>query len=307
MKMKQVFHFKSFDQKQTITAYYWSVEKPKAIVQIVHGMAEFAERYEPFIRFLNQNGYAVFAHDHLGHGHSISNGNPYGYFTDYHPIKTIIEDTHFVTLVAKKTLPNIPIILFGHSMGSFIARNTEATYPSDFSGCIFMGTSGKRAELSLIMPIIQHLNHVAAKKVNHWLDQLTFGFYYLLYPNPQSRNDWLSSDRYEVSRYDESPKMGFTFTNNGFFTLFSLIMSCNSDKWYQTINHDIPYFILSGSKDPVGEFGKGPRQVERKMILSGCIDIALKLYHNDRHELLNEVNRQEVYSDILQWLQFHFS
>lgn len=305
--MKHIFHFLSADKQQTMTAYYWPTEEPRAIVQIVHGMAEFAERYEPFIHFLNQHGYAVFAHDHLGHGHSVTKNNPYGYFTEIHPVKTVIEDTHFVTLVAKRTLPQLPIILLGHSMGSFIARNTEAAYPNDFAGCILMGTSGKRAELTLVMPVIRYLNTVAAKSVNYLLDQLTFGYYHLLYPNPQSRNEWLSSDHYEVSRYDESPKMGFTLTNNGFFTLFALIMTCNSKKWYQSINHEIPYLILSGEKDPVGQFGKGPYQVEQTMLLTGCVDVAMKLYKNNRHELLHDVAKYQVYDDILRWLDFHFA
>lgn len=301
--MKQLFSFLSADGKQRVAGYCWLPKNPVAVVQIVHGMAEYAERYEPFVEYLLQQQIAVISHDHLGHGHSVPEKNPqYGFFTDHHPVKTVIEDTHCVSMIAQKAFPQLPLIILGHSMGSFIVRNVVATYPHDYQGAIFMGTSGKREELKLVIQGVHYLNQVAGHKINHLLDALTFGGYYLLYPDKESRNNWLSSDRYEVASYDESPKMGFTFTNNGFFTLFALLLSCNSNKWYHALNQDLPYLIVSGEDDPIGQFGKGPVAVSKKMKKHGCQQVECILYPQMRHEILNEQNRQVVYQDIHRWM-----
>lgn len=277
---------------------------PKAVLQIVHGMAEHIERYEEFALFLNQAGIAVIGHDHLGHGYSVSADEAtYGYFSKEHAKEKLIDDVEKVTQIMEEEYPGIPHFLLGHSMGSFIIRNYLQETNHFFDGVIFMGTSGPRKEIKAILPVLSRLNKFQGKKVNHQINQLAFGHYRHFFPEDYSEFDWLSKNRENVDQFLADPLSGFVFTNNGFYTLFQLIEGATCPGWANRLNCNQHCLVVSGEQDPVGQMGKGPKEVAEELNDAGMKEVTLLLYRHLRHEILNETERPLVYQNILDWIQ----
>lgn len=304
MKQSFTFHSAAAHTPQMVHGYVWTVENPIAVLQIVHGMAEFAERYEPFIKAMNQAQITVIAHDHLGHGRSVHPNLPMGYFDSKNGKEALIQDVLCVSHLAQKRYPNLPHFILGHSMGSFITREAISLEPSLYTGAIIMGTAGSHPEVHLTLPVTHILNKLNPTKVNHILDKLTFGLYHTYFEENSDFN-WLNRDPHNIKFYEENPWTGQVFTNNGFHTLYRLIRDVNSVHWYHKINSALPLLIVSGDADPVGNMGKGPKEVYQKLLKHGHQDIQLKLYPDLRHEILNEPESPLVIQDILDWINQH--
>lgn len=304
--MHREYSYASTSGLCNIYAQSWTPSFPrkvKAIFQITHGMAEHSNRYENFGTFLAENGIAVFINDHIGHGKSVSDEKELGYFGEEKDSwKFMVEDAKLLTDIAVKEYPDTPIVFFGHSMGSFVARSYTAKYGDALSGAIFCGTSGTNPAAGLAVMIAEF---VAKRKGSHYrsdfIDSLAFGSYNKKFKNAITKFDWLSRDGKEVEKYINDDLCGFVFTANGYRDLFSLLRSVSSSAWYHAVPQSLPILIISGSMDPVGEYGNGVRQVFQDLKKT-VHDVKIKLYSDARHEILNETNRSEVYNDILTWI-----
>ena len=304
--MKKYFVIESTDEQTDLNGVIWQNEQsksPKAIIQLVHGMAEYIERYDEFADFLAKHHFLVVGHDHLGHGESIPLEEPtYGYFSEGDSPSIIVEDTYQITHFIKKRYPNIPYFILGHSMGSFVLRNYLKTYSSEVDGAIIMGTGARKEEVTFVSKLLKGLNTLSPKTVNPAIDRLAFGNFNKKIKNPQSSFAWISKNEHNVTTYEQDDKCGFIFTNNGFYTLFNLMDAATKRGWYQTIRTDLPILIISGEKDPVGDYGKGPRKMALDLTEHYFKDVTLRLYHDLRHEILNEVEKEDVMYDIYDWM-----
>lgn len=280
-----------------------SSHQVRAIFRIAHGMAEHSGRYEDFAVFLAEHGYAVFINDHLGHGRSVSSESELGFFgEEANSWEFLVEDAKLLTDIAVKEYPNCPVILFGHSMGSFVARSYSAKYGDTLSAAVFCGTSGTNPAAGAAVMIAEFAAH---KKGSHYrsnfIDSLAFGNYNKKFKDATTKFDWLTRDAKEVEKYRNDSLCGFVFTADGYRDLFSLLRSVSSSVWYRSVPQSLPIYIISGSMDPVGEYGRGVRQVYQDLRKTAH-DVKMKLYDDARHEILNEINRKEVYDDILSWI-----
>lgn len=307
--MKNKKTFLSTSDEQLINYVQWIPEHPtppKAILQIVHGMAEYIERYEEFANYLNQHNILIVGHDHLGHGESVTKEAPiHGYFSKGDSLAHLIGDVYTVTELTKQDYPNIPYYIMGHSMGSFITRNYLKKYSDNVDGAIIMGTGGKELGTYFIRPVTALLNIIVPKKTNKLIDTLAFGSFGKNFPENDTPMCWLSLNQQNVESYHQDPLLGFTFTNNGFHTLFRLSAQANKNNWYKNIRKDLPILLISGQDDPVGQYGNGPTGIAADLTKKKFDHVNLILYPQLRHEILNEDNRRMVMRDITNWLKQH--
>lgn len=299
------FYYDSRDGEHRLHGVRYLPEgDPIAIFQIVHGMAEYAQRYEELARFLTQRGYVVTAQDQLGHGGSVPEGEPYGYFCSRDPATVLVRDVHRLKKMTQEKYPGLPYVILGHSMGSFIVRNYLCRYGSGIDGAVIAGTGMQPGILLGTGKLLAGVQRVflGEKHVSHLLNKLIFGACNQRIENPRTPNDWLSRNEENVARYQADPLCGFCFTVNGFETLFELISRVRKPENLAQIPKMLPVLILSGEEDPVGNYGKGVKQAYESLKNAGLERLQLKLYPRDRHELLNETDRQQVMEDLVTWL-----
>jgi len=280
----------------------WAPDEPRACVQLIHGMAEHIERYHDFAMFLAENGILVFGMDLPGHGKSVGADQPLGYFGDHNGWDHLIEDNKTLHDLVMKDHPSLACILFGHSMGSFLARTYAGRFGVDFDAFVFSGTAGANPAL----PIAKMIARSAIKKgrgnlPNEQLNTLSFGAYNKKFKNPRTEYDWLSRDDASVDRYVADPLCGFVFTSCAFYDLFTGLSEISDLNWAKRVPNR-PVFLMSGSDDPVGGMGKGVKQVAKWLEKSGHT-VSLKLYPGGRHEMLNELNKKDVYGDVLLFIE----
>lgn len=296
----------SSDKKTEIHLVSWEpIETPRGVIQIIHGMAEYIERYNSFAEYLSSLGYLVVGHDHLGHGKSVDQLDPqHGYFGKGETAQHVIEDIEVVRGATAEQYPSLPYFMLGHSMGSFALRCYLQKYNGTISGAVLMGTGAGAAIIPTALSITAGLNKLQPKKVNHLLDELAFGSFSKKFPEP-GRFNWLSKNQENIRSYEEDELTGFTFTNNGFHTLFQLIHGANKKGWADSIAEALPILVISGEQDPVGGYGKGVRKTAKALNDSGVKDVSLVLFAELRHELLFEDEKQQVYEKIGSWLERH--
>lgn len=302
--MKEVHKTKSTSGQGSITYYiYKPLHKPKAIVQISHGMCEYLERYEPFIDFLTSQDILVCGNDHLGHKNSAVSKDKLGYFAPKDGWKYLVKDLAKITYIIKASYPNLPYFLFGHSMGSFIARLYISQYSSFIDGAIICGTSGSNPAIgfaSLLTDLVCRIKGEFYRST--FIDTLMFGSYNRKYTNVKTKSDWISKDEAIVNAYIKDKNCTFIFTASAFRDLVKLLKLASSKAWYHAVPKNLPIFLISGDMDPVGNYGKGIREVERRLRNEHLTDLTVKLYKDDRHELINETDREIVFEDILKWI-----
>ena len=303
-KMKQI-KLPSTNKKDELQIYIWEpADKPKAIVQLSHGMVEHLSRYDGFATYLSGRGFLVIGNDHLGHGLTAKEED-LGYFGEGKS-KTVVDDLYSVTEYAKKTYgDDIPYFLFGHSMGSFMARRYIMTYGSALTGAVICGTGRQPAAvlasgrcLTSIIGLFKGERHKP-----DILDTIAFGAYNKRIENPISKSAWLTKDDEIVKAYDKDKFCTFKFTVNGYKTLFESIAFIQKQSNINNIPKDLPLFLIAGAEDPVGEYGEGVKIVYNSYKEAGIKDLEIKLYEGDRHEVLNELDKEDVYKDVAEWLE----
>lgn len=305
---KEAFSFDSRDGETKLHAIRYLPDEGvpiRGVVQIVHGMSEYFERYEPFSRYLTEHGFVVTGDDHMGHGESVAEGMTFGYFCRQDPATVLVRDEHRLKKITQELFPGVPYLLIGHSMGSFIVRNYLCRYGTGISAAVLLGTgmpSGMEIFLSKTIAAMQQMIF-GPKHVAKLLDRLIFGAYQKRISNPRTSYDWLTRERDIVEAYLKDPFCGFTFTLNGFSALLELIARVRRPKNLAQIPVDLPVLFASGDADPVGDYGKGVRAACESLEKAGMKHLTLKLYPGARHEVLNETNREEVYADLLDWME----
>lgn len=305
--VKEEFYYDSRDGKSKLHAVCYTpddIDNIRCIVQIVHGMAEYVERYEEFAEFLTDRGFVVTGEDHLGHGKSVNEDGKFGYFCEQDPATVLVRDVHRLKKATMEKYPNVPYVMIGHSMGSFIARNYMFRYGTGIDAAVVMGTGMPHRAALVIMKMVismQKMFFGSGKKAK-LLDKLTFGNYNQRITDPKTSYDWLSKDEERVEKYINDPLCGFVFTINGFQVINELISRLYHPENLERIPKKMPVFLISGDADPVGDYGKGVRRAYISLRAVGLEDIKVKLYEGDRHELLNDTNRQNVMQDIYNWI-----
>lgn len=277
----------------------------KAVVQISHGMIEYVDRYDGFARFLCDNGIAVIGNDHLGHGYTAANYSDLGYFCPEHKSATVVKDLHRVTKYAKTKYKGIPYFLLGHSMGSFMARRYLMTYGNELDGAIIVGTGGqKKIILMTGMVVSKILALVFGDRFrSEFVKKNSFMGYMDRIPNYRTANDWISRDTKVVDKYNADKFCTFDFTVNGYMTLFEVIDYIQNTEHEMKIPKELPLLFVSGEDDPVGGYGEWIKKIVSKYKSLGIRNINYKLYPHDRHEVLNELDKEQVYADILNWIK----
>ena len=276
---------------------------PKGIVQIVHGIAEFVERYDDFANFLTSAGFIVVAEDHMGHGQSIGGDSIQGFFTG--GWFAAVDDTMQLLNDTMAAFPGIPYILFGHSMGSFMARTILAKYPnSGISGAIICGTGWQpRLALPALISVVEGLcKKQGEQNPDPALHKMIFGGYNNRIKEPRTDFDWLTRDEAIVDAYIAHPLCGFVPACGLLRDMMKGIYYVEQPKNLQNMKKHLPVLFIAGKEDPVGPYGKGVEQAHKAFQKAGMVRTSIKLYPDCRHEILNEANRQEVYQDVLTWL-----
>lgn len=298
---------KSSDERTMLSCRLWEPEdmKPKAALQIIHGMSEHISRYDEFAGFLCDRGFAVFGDDHLGHGDTVRNcGGIPGYFSEKDGDSLLVEDAHRVNLYLRDRFPCVPCAILGHSMGSFILRAYLAHY-RDADAAVIMGTSGACLPYGAAVALA---SCIAAMKGSGYrsslLKKLSVGSYNRAFETPGCSGwEWLTRDDEVVRAYVEDEMCGFDFTAAGYRDLFRLLGTVQRRAWSKCVPHDIPILLVSGALDPVGENGRGVERVASRLRCAGCKDVSVTLYEGCRHEILNETCRGEVFEDIFVFLK----
>lgn len=305
---KVIDNIKSTNDKNILHVVVWEPEgEIKGILQISHGMIEYVERYDEFANYLNERGILVIANDHLGHGHTALSDEELGYFGDGKS-KTVVDDLHEVTKFARQTYGyELPYILFGHSMGSFMARRYLMAYGEELTAAIICGTGYTPGVILGFGKVMAGLIKIfrGEKYRSSILTNLAFSAYNKRIKNPKTPNDWLSVNEENVVKYNSDKYCTFLFTVNGYQTLFDVLGFIQNKENYNRIPKNLPLFFIAGKEDPVGSYGKGVLSVVAQYKACNIQDIESKLYDNDRHEILNEDDRGIVYNDIYQWIINH--
>lgn len=302
------FRFQSADGHTPVFVRSWLPADGRVsfVVQIAHGMVDFADRYDGFARFLCRNGAAVYANDHLGHGHTTPEGEPFGYFGTPNGDAMVVDDMHQLAQVARERHPDLPFFLFGHSMGSLLARDYAVKYGSTDTGLIFSGTSGANSLTGLVRLLARvGFCFGRRRKPAKLLSSLAFSSYNDRVPNPRTPNDWLTRNEAVVDAYCANPWNSFQFTGQAAYDLATLTDRVSGLKWAQALPKGPAYLLMSGGMDPVGDYGRGVNEVFGWMQEAGLPDVQMRIYREARHELTNEINRQEVFDDVLSWIREH--
>ncbi len=303
---KEEFYFDSRDGENKIYAvrYLPDSEEIKCVVQIVHGAAEHMGRYEEFAQFLTDRGIMVTGEDHLGHGKTVKKDDTLGYFCENDPATVIVRDVHRLKKLTQDQYPGVPYVIFGHSLGSFMLRDYMTRYGKGISGAIISGTGyyAKGAvRMAKTLTSVQK-KFKGSKYISSYLNKLVFKSNNKAFEPANTGFDWFTKEADRVAAYVADPLCGFPFTINGFEALFQLLSGLNEKEELEKVPKDLPMLVVSGAEDPVGENGKGVRAVADALKETGHTRLELKLYENDRHELLNETDREAVMQDIYQWI-----
>jgi alpha-beta hydrolase superfamily lysophospholipase len=295
------------DDGAPLAMYAWPapvLTPAKAAVQIIHGLVEHAGRYDRLALALGQAGYAVFASDHRGHGLTARGPSDLGYFAEREGFRRVVEDQCAVNREIATRLPNRPRILLGHSFGSFVAQAYLFTHGDSVSAAALSGTTSNPRALSLAGLGLAHVEklRVGARGKSFVLQQASFGAYNKAFTPARTEFDWLSRDPVEVDRYVADPLCGFELTATGWIDMLGGMFWIADPRNQARVPKHLPIYLFSGERDPVGEFGKGPRRLAEQYARVGLSNVTLKLYPDARHELFNEQNRDEVTADFIAWL-----
>lgn len=306
MVKKREFTYDSGDGKAKIHAIAWSPEERPilGVLQIIHGMVEHIDRYDEFARFLAEHGIVVVGNDHLGHGTTAESKEDYGFFHEIDGNQIVLKDIHQLKKLTCAQYPKVPYFMLGHSMGSFLVRQYLCLLGSGIDGAVIMGTGNpSMASLRFGKALCWVLGKIFGQHHrSRLIDAVIFGGYQKKFQPCRTPYDWHTKDTKLVDAYAADERCTFRFTVNGYFNLFTSIEGASAQENLQRMPKKLPILFASGWEDPVGNFGKGVEEVRLRFKEVGMEDLTWILYENDRHEILNETDRDKVYQDIYAWL-----
>lgn len=303
--VRNEFTFPSADGRTAVHAVEWLPEgRPRAVLQISHGVAEYILRYEPLAEYLTARGLAVAGHDHLGHGGSVAPGGTRLYFGPKGSWNWVVDDLYARYNLLKRQFPDIPLFLLGHSMGSFLARTYLIRYPGTVDGCIIMGTGQMSAALVDAGRAVAALERrrVGEDQTSPVVERLAFGAYNKRFAPNRTGFDWLSLNEENVDRYIADPLCGGNASIGLFREMLGGLRFIARPENLKKMNANTPVLFVSGAMDPVGDCGKGVRRAYRSFLRAGARDVSLQLYPELRHEILNEDCREDIFRDLYLWL-----
>lgn len=299
------FTFPSASDNHSIHCRLWQPDSDiRAVVQIVHGVAEHIGRYNDFAEFLTEHGFAVVGDDHLGHGLSVNDSTELGWFAETDGWQKIVQDEKTLRDLMWEKFPGIPLVLLGHSMGSFMARTYIGWYPEDFDACILSGTGHTPGAVCRAGRMLarREIRRHGSKYCSASLQKKAFGSYLKGIENPIGANDWICRDESVIRAYDADPLCGFPGTAELMYEMMLGLEQIGNNSLLVKMKKDLPILFISGEADPVGGWGKSVRTVFDRFKGIGMQDVTIKIYPGARHEVLNEINKQEVWADVLAWL-----
>lgn len=300
----QEIYYPSADGKNNVHACIWCAEgECRAVLQIIHGMAEYAGRYAPLAEKLVKLGITVCAEDHLGHGKSVSDENDLGYMSDQKGYAPVLSEIASFTEIMRVKYPGVPYFVMGHSMGSFFCRKYISIYGEELAGAIIMGTGFKSAFVTGAAKFATRADALFKgwRNRSKTINNLAFGSYNKRFEH-RTDMDWLSANPDNVDAYIADPLCGVPFTCNAFYGLFSVISEACKVKTMKQVPDKLPILIVAGKDDPVGDYGKGVVKFYDKMSAYGK-DVSMILYEGCRHEILNDVCAVQVEDDIAAFIQ----
>ena len=311
MVITSEYFFPSSDGKTLIHVNQWTPapQAVRGVLQIAHGVSEYGRRYEPFARFLCENGFVVVAHDHLGHGLSVAEGAPRIYFGAQHGWEYVVDDLAALQTRISSIFSGLPYFLFGHSMGSFITRTYLIRYPGTVRGAILCGT-GHQSPLLIAAGrrIVDHaLHRFGPSAYSPETDRLVFGTYNQHFAPTRTKFDWISANTENVAAYMTDPMCGEDVTLGLMRDMLGGIAFLTKEKNIRKMDRTLSVFFIAGDADPVGDMGKGVVRASQAFQKAGLSDVSIKLYHGLRHEILNEKSRRFIYQDVLDWLNGHIA
>ena len=304
--MKREFTFLSEDQKTKIHAIEWIPDAEiRGVLQICHGMVEYIDRYHDFAEFMVSKGYYVVGHDHLGHGQSVTSQDRLGFFAEKDGNACVLADIHQLRLLTAEKYPEVPYVMMGHSMGSFLLRQYLGNYAEGLDGAIIMGTGqqpgillGAGRFLCRMIAGIKGWNH-RSKFINN----MAIGGYNKRFEKENCPAAWLSKDVERTMKYAADPLCTYMFTVNAYYNMFSGMAMMNKQERVGKFRKELPLLLVSGQDDPVGNFGKSVEELHCFYKKRGIENVQLKLYKEDRHEILNELDKEVVYEDVYNWIK----
>lgn len=299
--MKEIIE--SQDGKK-IYVYCWDkVQEPKAMIQILHGMGEHAGRYKEFAEYLNKQGYIVYASDHRGHGKTAGSVENLAYIGE-NGFNAIVEDKHLIFQQMKKEHPKLPTYLIGHSFGSFLSQEYILRYGSELNGVVLIGSAAQRGLKVQAGYLVASIGRMffGEKRQSKFMDHLSFGNFNKRFKADKSKHAWICSDMNAVKKYEEDPFCGGVSTIGFYYYFLKALKNIYKQERLNLIPKRLPIYIAAGAEDPVGEYGKSVYNLFTLYKDIGLNDVKLKLYPGMRHEVLNEVDKDKVYEDLLTWI-----
>ena len=295
---------KSSDKIHTLSGVAYIPDgEIKGLLHIVHGMTEYIGRYSDIMSYAAERGYLCFGYDNLGHGKTANDDSELGFIAHKDGWKHLVDDTYLFEQHMKELYPDKKLYVFGHSMGSFIVRLSAQKYGDTYSKLIVCGTGGPNPATNMGLGVINTVKAIKGEKhISILVLLLAFGSYNKKVDKSSGTN-WLTKDKAMIEKYANDKYCTFLFTVSAMHDLITLNKKCNSKEWFSSIRKDLPIFLISGTEDPVGNYGKGVKKVFAKLKEAGVRDVTLKLYENGRHEILNDTCRQEVKEDIIKFLE----
>lgn len=311
MTNSNTFRFPSCDGQHQIFARQWfpSVGQPKAIVQIVHGVSEYIDRYAVVARYLADHGFLVVGSDHLGHGRTAAGPEEYGFFTEQNGWHTVSGDIRRLRNLMGEKYPELPYFLLGHSMGSFLARTYLIDWPGTLTGAILSGTG---QESPFMVKAGWHMSNLVCRfsgqrTHSKLIESLSFGAYNKQFAPTRTRADWISRNEAVVDAYIADPLCEFLPTAGMFRDMMEGLQYIANKSNLNKMDPSTPIYLFSGDRDPVGGNGQGVQTVAGFFRDAGTKDLTVRLYPDGRHEMMNELNRDEVFADLLDWLEQHLN
>lgn len=302
------FTLQSTDGKTPLYCVKWVPSGPAlGVVQLVHGMVEYIERYDDFASYLCAQGFYVIGCDHIAHGNSVLSKDDWGHFSDDDGFETLIDDIGVVRAYAQREQPSIPYFLFGHSMGSYAVRNSIMRHPEGLAGAIICGTGNQSpALLRAGQALCSVLKKVHSPRYKSTLvHNMALGALDKPYKSEGLKNAFLTTDTAVVDAYNAEPRCSFMFTVGSYHSMFGGMIKLHDKESLLKIPKSLPLFVASGACDPLGNMGKDIRALYESYLALGIKDVTLKLFDGMRHEVLNEKNKAEAYAAFSQWLHAH--